>query len=254
MPSISLAARAVELARAGFPVFPCLESKAPACLHGFKDATSNSGDAYRLFTEHPEAKLIGVPTGTVSNLAVIDVDPGGQRWLISEMMRGRLTETRVHQTRRGGRHLLYRLPEPNEPVFRNSASKLGRYVDTRGEGGFIIWWPASGGEVLHDVDMVPCPTWILKALYRKPKDRSSRGGGGDGARGAAGGLEPLLRFVAASREGERNNRLFWACLKAAESGSCRDLINAAVATGLPFIEAERTALSAMRHAQKISHD
>jgi hypothetical protein len=55
----------------GLPVFPCLPCKRPATPHGFKDATSDP-DCICRFDWHD--RLIGVPTGQVSGLAVLDVD------------------------------------------------------------------------------------------------------------------------------------------------------------------------------------
>ena len=65
-------------------------------------------------------------------------------------------------------------------------------------------------------------------------------------------LEFLTRFVAASREGERNARVFWASCRAGEMArtgliSAEEVIaiiaDAAERVGLPRGEAERTARS-----------
>jgi hypothetical protein len=122
----------------------------------------------------------------------------------------KFSPTRVHTTRRNGRHLFYRLPKKNDPPFKCTVGKLSRGMDTRGEGGSIIWWPAAGGQVINDVEMAPCPQWVLRALYREKRFPS--GAGGEASRG--GGIDGLLRFVAQSRPGQRNERLFWAACKA----------------------------------------
>lgn len=123
----------------GYPVFPCGENKAPLTEHGFKDASANREQIVAWWEKYPDA-LIGVPTGTVTNLFVIDVDPDGMPWL--EQHRERfLSCTRVHETRRHGRHLFYGMPAEGGT---NSASKIAPGVDTRGEGGFVVWWPAAG--------------------------------------------------------------------------------------------------------------
>jgi hypothetical protein len=206
----SLASRAARLVQTmGLPVFPVFETKIPAVPHGYKDAVRDPNEAYRLFCRYPNAALIGVPCGTISNLAVIDIDPDGMHWF--QQRYHRFPPTRVHTTRRNGRHLFYRLPVPNDPLFKCSVGKLSHGVDTRGEGGSIIWWPATGGRVINDVEMVSCPRWVLRALYREKRFPS---GEGDEARRDARGIDGLLRFVAHAREGERNSKLFWAALKA----------------------------------------
>lgn len=129
----------------GYRVFPCKPDKAPYTEHGFKDATSNRQRIEDWWTEHPDA-LVGVPTGQANNLYVIDVDPAGMSWL-EEHREQFLGCARVHDTRRHGRHLLYEMPADGSG--NNSASKLAPGVDTRGEGGYVIWWPAHG-----------CRSWV----------------------------------------------------------------------------------------------
>src|SRR5690242_5787702 len=57
----------------GMPVFPCRNDKRPYTEHGFKDASRDPDQVTKWWTEHPDA-LIGIPTGTVSDLFVVDVD------------------------------------------------------------------------------------------------------------------------------------------------------------------------------------
>ena len=88
----------------------------------------------------PDA-LVGVPTGSASGLVVIDVDPDGIDFLLGPY--GELLETgRRHKTPRGF-HYLFRAP--TDRSIRSSISKLAKGVDVRGDGGYIIWWPAHGG-------------------------------------------------------------------------------------------------------------
>ncbi|MBI0319823.1 primase C-terminal domain-containing protein, partial [Streptomyces javensis] len=67
-------------------------------------------------------------------------------------------------------------------------------------------------------------------------------------------LEGLVRFVRASREGQRNDRLFWAACRAYETGAGPELapalIEAALDTGLPPREARATVASAARSAAR----
>jgi hypothetical protein len=58
----------------------------------------------------------------------------------------------------------------------------------------------------------------------------------------------LARFVAASPEGERNARLFWAACRAGAAAEA--LTPAAIAAGLPPTEATATIRSAMQTAGK----
>ena len=69
---MSLLDTALEIAEE-FPVFPCDIKKRPVCEGGFKDATQDPERIEQLF-RNPRAALIGMPTGAVSGLSVIDID------------------------------------------------------------------------------------------------------------------------------------------------------------------------------------
>src|SRR5207244_2431784 len=70
---------ALFYARAGWPVFP-LAGKVPyqfltpdRASHGHKDATTNTEQIQTWWSEHPNAN-IGLPTGEVSGVMVLDMD------------------------------------------------------------------------------------------------------------------------------------------------------------------------------------
>jgi hypothetical protein len=204
---------ALELAHRGIPVFPCdPQTKRPLTKNGFKDATADPDQVHLWWTEHPDA-LIGVSTG--EKFVVIDVDlqhADALEWL--EDNRHRLPLTRTHSTRSGGKHFLF---APNDKV-KCSAGKLGRHVDTRGAGGYIIWWPACGLEVLHGDALAEVPDWICQALAPPPppsstSPRPARSAGAPGANL----LRAQLRILADAKEGERNHTLFWVSCRMGEA-------------------------------------
>jgi Bifunctional DNA primase/polymerase, N-terminal len=242
---------AMRLARRGLPVFPChAEDKNPVPPHGFKSATADPEDIELWVWD--ETRLIGVPTGVASGIAVLDVDPrhNGDQWL--EACKRRLPFTRAHRTRSGGVHLLFRWRDG----LRNSAGRIAPGVDVRGEGGYIIWWPAHRCPVLDFLpldELPPWPSWIVLP-ERQPKkfDGASRYG-----RAVADPFQVgvLANFVRESRDGERNNRLFWAACRLAEmkferpnhrDNAATKLLRAAMAVGLGDEEAARTIESALQ--------
>ncbi len=159
----------------GLPVFPCRPDKRPYTEHGFKDATRNLDAIEQSWGDHPDA-LIGVPTGRSSRIDVLDIDPAGMSWY--EQHVSDLAAARIHRTRRNGFHLLYR--DPTQEV-RNSASQIAEGVDVRGEGGYVIWWPAHGCAAIGDMeDISEPPTWLME-LITQPKraaNQDSSDGGG----------------------------------------------------------------------------
>ena len=153
---------ALELAGWGIPTFPCLATKAPAIAGGFKAASTDPAIVRAMFAG-PGAVLVGVPTGAASGFDALDIDPrhGGDRWWSAHA--GWVPQTRVHRTRSGGLHVLF----IHNPEMKNTASKLAPGVDTRGSGGYVVWWPATG-EPVTDHPVTAWPSWLLKLLLAKP--------------------------------------------------------------------------------------
>jgi hypothetical protein len=251
MSEASMMRKALELAKT-LPVFPCSPRTKRPCLpkseggNGYKDATSDEPRITEWWTRWPDA-LIGVPTG--GKFVVIDCDlqhADAQQWY----GRANLALTRTHTTRSGGRHLLFK-PHPQVGC---TASVLGPHIDTRGLGGYIIWWPAHGFEVLHAGELAPVPEWIIRALRpAPPPPRRSSAQISNERWGAK--LNGILRTIARAREGERNHITYWGACRLAEmvgDGSLsRDhaialAVEAAGRTGLSNSEALRTTQSAFR--------
>ena len=245
---------ALKLARQGITVFPCKDAnKAPLTQHGFKDASADGNVVHEWWTRWPDA-LIGVPTGV--KFCVLDLDlqyVEAQAWY--DEHRHELPLTRAHTTRSGGRHLLFQATSQ----IGCSTSKLVPHIDTRGLGGYIIWWPAQGLQVLHPQSLQPVPDWIIEALNAKPKvvpyrPRRSLRPPEDVRRK----LDGIIRSIAFAHEGQRNRLCFWgACRLAemvAEGAFTRNYaidiaVEAASRAGLPRNEARRAAESAFRNGQ-----
>ncbi len=211
---------ALQLAGNLMPCFPCQADKTPACSNGFKDATTDATALKQLWSEN--AVLVGVPTGPASGLFVVDLDtakhPEADEWL--ERHAASLPETRTHRTASGGLHLLFK----HQPGLKSSTGKKKHPysygsgvpgVDTRGEGGYIIWWPCHLGFGTHEpVLPAEVPDWLVKALAPeeeppKPIRRKSRA---FDVRQVAGALNVARNAT----RGERNSALFWTSCRLGE--------------------------------------
>ena len=166
-----------------------------------------------------------------------------QRWYAS----ANLPVTRTHITPSGGRHLLF---APHEQ-FRCSVGKVWPHIDTRGRGGYLIWWPAEGLEVLHPDALAPVPDWIIARLNPSPPPAPALLSSAN----PDAKIDGIIRAIVGARQGERNHLLFWAACRLAElvtAGALeRDLafdiaVEAASRAGLPHREAQRTTLSAFQ--------
>ena len=241
---------ALALANRRLPVFPCGDNKAPLTEHGFKDASTDAAVIARWWSRWPDA-LIGVPTGL--RFVVVDVDlqhREAQHWYA----RANLPPTRMHVTRSGGRHILF---APHAGI-RCSASKIWRHVDTRGAGGFIIWWPACGREVMHANVLALVPAWIVRAL-EQPKLQQRRPTRVDLNKAPTAAIAGIIRTIAWAHEGERNQLAYWGACRLAElaeqqvisrGDAVAIVVEAASRAGLPRGEALRTAHSAFGLARR----
>lgn len=146
--------RALTLAAAGVPVFPCLASKAPAeaGAGGFLSASTDAAEVRRTFAL-PGVAHIGIPTGQKSGVDVLDLDPrhGSDSW----PDRHRLPATRVRRTGGGGRHYLFRHAEG----LGCSVSRIAPGVDVRADGGYAVAWP----DVDPAAPILDWPAWLLDA-------------------------------------------------------------------------------------------
>ena len=167
---------------AGWPVFPLKpRSKAPLTRHGFKDATTDLKQIETWWTKHPDAN-IGVPTGAVSGVVVLDLDGPAARAAIDEL--GAAIPTLTSVTGRG-HHLFYQHPGGRV----KNRTKILPDVDVRGDDGYVVAPPSvhpSGHDYHWDEErdlgwgtaLAPMPPTLLRALTVEPTailNFSSRG-------------------------------------------------------------------------------
>jgi len=230
---------ALDLAEHGFAVFPCLPTKAPATPRGFLDASNDPSGVRELWRRWP-GPLIGMPTGNANRFDALDIDPrhGGDTWHAAH--RDRMPGTRTHETRSGGLHILF----THHEGVRNSAGKVAPGIDVRGEGGFVIYWPAAGCPVVTEGPLADWPAWLLALLLPAPlaplppRQANARGIPGAGTRAAQAIARTLARLEMAP-PGQRHERLRAA---ACTLGGLMDEL------GFSEAEAERVLFDAVRRA------
>lgn len=195
---------ALAYAQAGLYVYPVRQSgehpKAPACAHGYKDATRDPAQIHQWWS--PQSVLgVALRTGLVDdgpmkdrNLVVVDVDraksDGGadgeeslRRWLAGEFdgRSHKLPETLEQRTQSGGRHLFF-LSSKEHGGTANPHLR----IDVRGNGGGIVVAPT---RITHADGTTGCYEWV---------------GGFDAARIAEADdeVESLIDFVFDYRPGK----------------------------------------------------
>lgn len=233
----SMLDHALGYADAGWPVFPLSpRTKRPATAHGKDDATTDETQIRAWWTSTPTANIGLRP---VPGVIVLDVDPrnGGNLDAL-----GHLPATWIARTGGGGWHLLYRYQGVTVGRVRDTDG-----IDVKTEAGYIVAAPSihpDGGtyEWVNHHPVVALPSHLHARVRREPARRvknlrrvSAPGG--------------LVAVVAAATEGNRNNALFWAACRAAESDASHqvwdDLRASAHLVGLEDQEIDQTIASAL---------
>jgi hypothetical protein len=252
-----------DLASAGVPVFPCVPGqKRPLTPRGFHDATTDLAQIEHWWARWPEANL-GLPTGAVSGVVVVDVD-------VREHVDGRESMRRALDAGRvgmpvftvvspsGGRHGYY--PATPDVVQRSwQVARAG--VDFRGDGGYIVIPPShtdvgsyrlatvrQGAAAGIDSDALRDFLDPRPALRPRAADR----GMAQSEPGVV--VSRVAAWVAGLGEGERNRGLFWAACRAAE----HDIAPATAVEALGAAAAEaglgpREIAATVRSAYRITH-
>ncbi len=139
---------------------------------------------------YPGANL-GIATGTASGMIALDVDPkNGGPDSLAELIanHGSMPATTRQITGSGGEHWYFKAP-PGMAVT-NSAGKLGRGLDVRGDGGLVVVAPSRSdkgpyrwvpGCAPWETPPAECPPWLVARLGRAP---APKGPVPDGARGS----------------------------------------------------------------------
>jgi putative DNA primase/helicase len=116
--------------------------KHPRTRNGLHDATTDEAQIRKWWSQWPEAN-IGIRTGSVSGLLVVDIDnkngkQGGENLAAIAAPFGGLPVT-LTATTGSGIHLFFKHPEV---AVRGSASKLAEGVDVRANGGYVVAPPS----------------------------------------------------------------------------------------------------------------
>ena len=144
-PTNETLAAALRMAAKGTPVFPCrASSKKPLIAGGFKMATTEEAQIYSWWKKWPDA-AIGLPTGTVTGLFVVDLDvKGGVNGKASlqnlETQHEQLRQTFRVRTPSGGEHLYFKMPDGVD--IGCSIGKVGDGIDIKANGGYVIAPPS----------------------------------------------------------------------------------------------------------------
>jgi hypothetical protein len=238
--------------------------KHPMTRNGLDDATADVAKIRSWWGRRPEAN-IGIATGERSGVDVLDVDgeEGLDSW-DSLMADGReeIARSFMVTTPRGGVHVY--LLHPGRPV-PNSASRLARCIDVRGDGGYVVappsrssdgrgwrqWVEPGDGWVEGTAQLAPMPEWMSPATRPVHRTTPLRRSGSSYANTA---LDAECGRVALAAVGQRNDTLNVAAFKLGTLSGAGEidakvvagrLLEAARLSGLSEAESEATIASGL---------
>lgn len=253
---------AFEICALGWKVFPCAPGrKEPAIPHriggrGVLDATDDEETICEWERRFPAAN-IGVACGEISGILVVDIDPKNDGMVSIKSLKSQghtFPHTISVRTPSGGWHLYYAYA----PGPKNSKSLLGKGIDIRTTGGYVVAPPSVliGGQRYAwtakplGSSLPALPGWALQKLRPRQETPFYRE-----ARREAGDIEALVKFMEQAPDGERNSCLHWASMRAGEAvvrneisegEAFQDMVAAGLAVGLDRAEAMKTARSGIK--------
>lgn len=155
----------------GYSVVPFGMDKRP-CIPKWQEWQNKRADREQILAwwkEYPKAN-VGMVTGRISNLAVIDIDkPEGEEELNKLIPESAIIP--VCTTPRGGKHLYFTYPADIElrnqvnflsgVDFRGEGGVIKAPPSTNGQGGFYQWIKGSG---IHEVSTIDLPTNVINII------------------------------------------------------------------------------------------
>lgn len=124
---------------------------------GLKFATTDSAAISAWWTRWPDA-LIGIRTGSISGIYVLDVDRkngkdgfatmGANNWIVPNTVAG--------GTPSGGGHYYFAIPRDDQCRWKSDSNQIGKGLDRRGDGAYVAWYGAT-----LSLPMAKPPTWMI---------------------------------------------------------------------------------------------
>lgn len=145
-----------------FKIFPAAAKDHP--LVKWRTESSDDPEIHKAWTDlfRGKMKYWCVPTGPINDLLVLDVDLKGNGF--ETLKKYSMPQTTTQRTASGGMHYLFRYPKDGHRYGNRVQFDNG--LDTRGDGGYIVWYGADIG-IISD-----SPAWV-SAAARSVQDQAT---------------------------------------------------------------------------------
>jgi bifunctional DNA primase/polymerase-like protein/AAA domain-containing protein len=217
---------ALRHAERGWPVFPCDPATKKPLVKDWPNTSSTDEVQIRAWWEQWPYAMIGCATGRRAGFFALDIDFDAEKGLDGyatlaalEERHSALPETTGSNTPRGGKHLFFRW----QPGVSNSAGNLGKGLDVRGEGGYVVLPPSERSDrkkYIWQMALVGeprvAPQWLIDMITvdaepAKPADirvaASVAPQAGGNSRYARAALDAECAALAAAPNGQRSHAL-----------------------------------------------
>ena len=116
----------------------------PQGAGGLKFATTDAAAISAWWRVWPAA-LIGIRTGSISGLYVLDVDRKNEKDGFATINANNWTipNTVAAHTPSGGGHYYFSIPRGDQRLWKTDSDQIGTGLDRRGEGGYVVWYGAN---------------------------------------------------------------------------------------------------------------
>lgn len=130
--------KALEYSVRGYSVIPLRKNKTPLLKENVifqRERVATDEEIEKWWTENPDAN-VGICTGEISNITVVDIDTGGDKVTPLDMF----PKTYTVKTPTGGYHLYYQY----DPEIGQTANTFPQFphVDIRNNGGYVVAPPS----------------------------------------------------------------------------------------------------------------
>lgn len=162
-----------------FKVFPAAVlptgQKVPLLRDWQNIATNNQGQITIWQEEFRDRLTWGLPTGTPNDILVLDVDAKHDGLGNLQKLGLEIPPTLCQKTINGGFHFLFKYPNDGKKYGNKVGIKFKELngapsgIDTRGEGGYILWYGQSNGLAIAEA-----PKWLLEIYNRTEETPATR--------------------------------------------------------------------------------
>jgi hypothetical protein len=195
--------------------------------NGVHSATTDEKIIRRWWQRWPKAN-VGIATGRVSGLIVVDIDPRNGGYKSLKRLPGNLPITPTSRTGGKGEHYSLKYPDNGHAVKNDTDFAGFPGIDIKSDGGFIVAPPSrhiSGDNYYWKINLetpfAPTPNWLLELIKKEgTPERKAAPGGEEIPKGKR--VKTLRSLAGTMRRRGMNEPAILAALEAINQTQCEE--------------------------------